>query len=419
MTGNSAIEWPRKSSSCRKEIWDCSGNGKADKSRSRERSVHILYRTQHIIDRVDGAALKILMMVSRLNVGGTEQHILSISRELAGRGVRVEIATEGGPLAGAFRMAGIPLHILLRAARIKQESMLSSLLAKGNYRLIHAHDSGSFELAASLSRQHQIPFVATVHGTYYRMAALSAAIRASRRIITVSDRLTRWLSRYPAAANKIRMIPNGIDLNTFRPSLNMRDSRTELKLPQNAQLMVYAGRFSNDKYAIARSVALAAGRIAKANPRLTALLVGPGSNRASLILLASRINRELGRTAVIVRPPMMRIQRAYHAADLVVGTGRVALEAMSCAKPVIAIGVAGYCGIVKPGNTERIIQSHFGDHGSFAGISIERLASDLSSLLGNPQQARLWGEKGAQIVRSRFSVFSVCSRLLQVYRETI
>jgi hypothetical protein len=42
---------------------------------------------------------------------------------------------------------------------------------------------------------------------------------------------------------------------------------------------------------------------------------------------------------------------------------------MACAKPVVAAGVAGYCGVVFPENVNKMIQCHFGDHGAFAPIT--------------------------------------------------
>lgn len=75
---------------------------------------------------------------------------------------------------------------------------------------------------------------------------------------------------------------------------------------------------------------------------------------------------------------MNNILHAYYAADVIVGTGRVALEAMACAKPVVAAGVAGYCGVVKPQNIDKVIQCHFGDHGAFVPITAQKLSVDIA-----------------------------------------
>lgn len=71
------------------------------------------------------------------------------------------------------------------------------------------------------------------------------------------------LVNHKVPANKIQMIPNGIDIATFRSTSNKSQWRKALRLPLTAQILVYAGRFSSDKYPIARKVILAAELIAK------------------------------------------------------------------------------------------------------------------------------------------------------------
>lgn len=361
--------------------------------------------------------MNILMLVSRLNIGGTEKHILSLSEYLLTHGIRVAVAAKGGPLSDSFKKAGILLHIMPTGKKFDKVSFLSSILAKGRYNLVHAHDSSTFKLAAALSHKHNIPLVITAHGTYHRQDALLAAARMSRRVIAVSPELPKWLVNHKIPINKIRMIPNGIDTATFHTKLNKNHWRKALYLPSAAQILVYAGRFSPDKYPIAIKVIQAAERIATSNHQFIAVLVGPGSQRTHLKQLAAQVNQRLGRTAIIIRPPMTRIQHAYFAADVVIGTGRVALEAMACAKPVISAGVAGYGGIVQQKNMNQLIKCHFGDHGAVAPISTEKLSSDINSLLSNPNRARDFGKIGMRTVKRQFSVNNVGSQLLQLYKE--
>nr|WP_145163917.1 glycosyltransferase [Paenibacillus terrae] len=361
--------------------------------------------------------MNILMLVSRLNIGGTEKHILSLSRYLLTRGIRVAVAAKGGPLTDSFKKAGISLHILPTGKKSEKVSFLSSIIVKGRYSLIHAHDSNSFKLAAALSKKHNIPLIVTVHGTYHRQDALLSAARMSKRVIAVSPKLPKWLANHKIPMYKIRMIPNGIETATFRPILNKNYSRKALHLPSTAQILVYAGRFSSDKYPIARKVIQAAERIAKNNSQFIAVLVGPGSRRTDLNQLAAKANHRLGRTAVIIRPPMSSIQLAYFAADVVIGTGRVALEALACAKPVISAGVAGYCGIVQQKYMNKLIQCHFGDHGAVAPILTKKLSSDINSLLSHPNRAREFGKVGMKTVKQQYSINKVGARLLQLYKE--
>ena len=51
-------------------------------------------------------------------------------------------------------------------------------------------------------------------------------------------------------------------------------------------------------------------------------------------------------------------------ADCVVGTGRVAIEAIACKKPVFAAGNNGYFGLLNCDNIENAWRVYFGDHKS-------------------------------------------------------
>lgn len=64
-------------------------------------------------------------------------------------------------------------------------------------------------------------------------------------------------------------------------------------------------------------------------------------------------------------------------ANLVIGSGRVALEAMSVGVPVMAIGEAGYIGFVTNENFREARRTNFGDCDAGADFDFEAVASDL------------------------------------------
>jgi glycosyltransferase involved in cell wall biosynthesis len=362
--------------------------------------------------------VKILMLVSRLNIGGTEKYILSVSRYLISRGNQVGIVSQGGPLEKEFKRSGIVVHLLQGKTFLNHVYCLSMIISKSKYQCINAHDSLSFSLATTLRRKYNIPVIITVHGDYNNHSALLAASKVSESVISVSPLLSKWLIRRNINSRKIHMIPNGINVADYNSLSEKKKWRKGLRLSQVAKVLVYAGRFTSDKYPIAKNVILASEMVAKHNYNFNAFFIGPGSLRSKLQQLASKVNHRLGRRAIIVRSPLTLIQRAYYAADVVVGTGRVALEALACARPVIAVGVKGYCGIVKPQNINKIIQHHFGDHGAFAPITVKKLAADIRSLLKQPDLAKSLGKSGSEIVKKRFSIDKIGALLMQRYNAS-
>ena len=361
--------------------------------------------------------MKVLMIVTSLNIGGTESYTISLAQALKSLGVEVGIATTGGPLSAACSRKGIPLHLIpgrSYSAR-KVGEALSKIVSFGRYQVIHAHDSSAYRALVGLSHFRKVKSVLTVHGTYHEKGYLKQAAKLSGHVITVSPRLSTWVHKAGVPLHKINMITNGIDTTYYAPSSQKLKWRKQLNLPLKGKMIAYAGRFSPDKQHIAKMVILSSGKVVKIHPSLTTLLVGPGVYGKKLLNIAIQVNQRVGRKAVLVRKAMEKLRPLYCAADIVVGTGRVALEAMSCGKPVVAVGVAGYHGIVNPFNVEKAIRGNFGDHSSVTKSSIEIITRDVNFLLAHPQRAAALGQFGRNLVYKRFAVRRIASQLIQMY----
>ncbi|SDN92134.1 Glycosyltransferase involved in cell wall bisynthesis [Paenibacillus sp. yr247] len=360
------------------------------------------------------------MLIDRLKTGGTETFVLSLSKFLLTKGIRVGIVTKGGPLTTAARKMGISVHILpMQKEKLKNQIQgLYKIVNRNKYGLIHANTR--LRLANRFQRAHpSIPLIVTVHSTYESTNNLRASVVSSKKIVSVSPRLSQWLRKRGIPAYKIQLIPNGINTKQFQAIQSKKRWRKALGLPQDAQLLVYAARFEKDKYPIAQKVILAAEKVARSNKKFAAVLYGPGPFRRQLSQLAQKVNQRLGRRVILVKGPLTSIQNAYYAADIVVGTGRVALEAMACARPVIAAGVSGYCGIVGPTSIAMMKSCNFGDHGSMISLHANRLVKDINFLLKHPQRLRTLGEFSSKMVRRGFSISKVGGQYIVLYRKFI
>lgn len=70
------------------------------------------------------------------------------------------------------------------------------------------------------------------------------------------------------------------------------------------------------------------------------------------------------------------------AVDLVLGGGRVALEAMSVNTPVMAVGQKCYVGFLDDSNINKAKRTNFGDMHETAFIDYEQLRVDLAAFVG-------------------------------------
>ncbi|WP_409342550.1 glycosyltransferase family 4 protein [Paenibacillus sp. MBLB4367] len=365
--------------------------------------------------------IRILMLVYRLDLGGTENYMINLARALRPLGVQVGIATSGGPLVGRCRRQGIPVHLIpgfTSVTAAATAARLSRLVASRGYQIVHANDTYSFSVAAALYRRRKIPVVMTLHGRFHGLPPVRKAAGIARRIIAVTPNLSAWVRTLGLPAHKCVRIPVGIRTDVFRPR-DKTACRRKLGLPLSGRLLAYASRFGVDKYPIARKVIQASERIAKISPKFTAVLAGPGIYRKRLSGLAAAANRRIGRRAIIVRPPIMDIWHLYGAANAVVGTGTVANEAMACGKPLIAAGTQSYFGIVRKSNAAAAMWNQFGDHGGKRQVTAAQMARDIKRVLNAPAWSASLGRKGRNMTVRRFSVRNVALRIRDVYRSCL
>lgn len=151
----------------------------------------------------------------------------------------------------------------------------------------------------------------------------------------------------PAIASS-RVIPNGIDTNTFEPG-DKRAARAHLGLPQNTPVLLFVanngtGNVYKDGSTIEKAVAMLAGR-----PEFHSmiLLVVGGDGRATVG----------NRMCIPYQRDPCELARYYQAADLYLHAAHgdnfpvVILEALACGLPVIATAVGGIPEEVRDGVT--------------------------------------------------------------------
>jgi glycosyltransferase involved in cell wall biosynthesis len=234
--------------------------------------------------------------------------------------------------------------------------------AKG-FDLVDAHYFYPDGVAACwLARSLHLPVAITARGTdlnlISRYAVPRALIRraalASSLNVAVSDALAQRLRELGADPATTRVIPNGVDLQAFRPS-DRGEARRSLGLDDRSWLLTAGQLVPNKGHdAVIRAIALMPGS--------GLLIAGEGPEAAALRRLAEESGvadrvRLLGR----VEPERMRL--AYSAADCVVlaswreGMPNVLLESLACGTPVVATRVGGCPEIVRDSVAGRLIDA--------------------------------------------------------------
>ncbi len=366
--------------------------------------------------------LNILMIIDSLGVGGTETHGLSIAKSLKSRGHHVTIGTGGGPLASLFTEAGLeirtmsfqsdnPLHTNYRT--LLEEARL--IIKENNIDLIHAHQIAGLKIATQISQELLIPVVFTAHGMFYPRRQLQSLIDSAQQVIAVSLPVASYINtKIGYSRRDIRVIPNGIDVAHFTPA-DSDAFRAELGLTDRDFLITLCSRIAWGKTRVIEDSIHAVEALAKEyNVRLA--IVGSGPDSGFVHALANMVNRRHSEDLILLTGALLDPVDAYRSSDLVIGTGRVALEAMSCAKPVIAAGNAGYVGLVTPENFAAAWSLYFGDHDFLENSSASRLEKDIRNMIAGID---LDVAKIRRLVTKHFSIGHVTQDIEQVYYEIL
>ena len=237
----------------------------------------------------------------------------------------------------------------------------------------------------------------------------------------------RWLmekveaSMLAPAIVAARVIPNGVDLNVFRPA-NRKRVRALLGFPRDARILLFT---ANGIHAnIWKDYQALRGAI----DRVAAMM---GGERLFFIALGDEGATERSGAAEIRFIPYQTAPEAvasyYQAADLYVHAARVdtfpntVLEALACGTPVVATAVGGIPEQVKGLATENACLNLYGPDEATGFLTapgrVEELGVRLQQLLRNEVLRMQMSRNAAADARMRFSLERQARSYLEWYQQ--
>ncbi|MFC1963944.1 glycosyltransferase [Chloroflexota bacterium] len=225
-----------------------------------------------------------------------------------------------------------------------------------------------------------------------------------------------FVRRYETPAEKISVIPCGVNLGRFRPQ-NTRNLRQELKLAEGKPLILYVGRIDPLKgiEQLIRAVSLLPETVAA---RL--VIIGGDETRSQELRRLRSLTQELGQqqsVSFLGTVPHEQLPGYYSAADLCVipsyyeSFGLVALESLACGTPVVATDVGEMKNIIRPGETGYIVTDNS------PRVLGENITMALARLKKNKQSIEDIRKSVSQFDWSHtaFAVIKLCHQALEKY----
>jgi D-inositol-3-phosphate glycosyltransferase len=392
-----------------------------------------------------------LARLGQQKTGGMNVYVRDFTRELARRGIQVDIFTRkvdpGEPsisydLGCGCRVVAVPAGPLTPVPNDNIVNYLDEFAAGVinfartygvRYDLIHSHYWLSGLVAGRLQQAWGPTPIVHMYHTLGHMknqiaqseTELSAQVRllGEAQVAHIADRLiaatpseeSQLLKWYGADPTKISVLSPGVDVARFEPLPQCR-AKQQLGIPGNRRLVLFVGRIEPLKGVdtLLSAAALLKEQHPAALKNVQVAIVGgdPSAPDAEMSRLLE-LHRELdlgGLVEFLGAREQAQLPNYYAAADAVVmpshyeSFGMVALEAMAMGTPVIASRVGGLAHLVRDNATGFLISPR----------SPQQLADRLQLLLTNEPLRQQLAAQARSYARG-FDWANIVNRMLEVY----
>ena len=296
--------------------------------------------------------------------------------------------------------------------------------------------SGYGFLKALRNRSIKKPFIQTVHGVladeYMQsvqrgsptlwaklanliMWRLSKFEEESAKNATLTVTISKYSSEkmvqfYGVDKAKIRIVPNGVDLQRFRPSTGCEKIKRQIGIDRKL-CVLFVGRLIPRKGL--PFLVEAAKHVVKEYSQTVFVVIGEGPLKNHVVSYLEKINLSgsfvfLGDVSEELLPALYNCADVFVLPSIQEGQGIALLEAQATAKPVVAFNVGGVREAVLDKETGLLVKP-----------DSRELADAIIKLLSNWSFREKMGSRGREFVSGNFS-WDVCAhRMLQVYREAM
>lgn len=358
--------------------------------------------------------MNILIVTGNMDNGGAETHVLELARSLRIRENCITVLSAGGRLVRVFENEGIehiriplnskePIHIL------KCVKEMTRIVRERKIDVVHAHTRMSAFSADTVCRKCGVPLITTAHAFYRENVLLDRFSRWGNGTIAVSHDIEQHLLECGEIyfAENIRVIPNGIDTEHFKPSDACATSNK----------IVFSSRLDFDCSESAYALLALAPQLHAEFSDIKIELCGSGGEYGKLLKKSNEVNNAVGRELVKMHGYVNDMSQILRGATVFVGVSRAALEAMSCAVPVILTGNEGYVGELVGDKLSLGENTNFCCRGE-GKITLDKLLCDLKRVLRKSSvQRKADGERLREYVVKNHSMHTVTEQTEFFYRR--
>jgi len=367
---------------------------------------------------------KILLVTPRFppDVGGVAQAVWRQAQQLSNQGHTVSVWVNSPGL----HPESPPCEVLrFRSVEETNPILILKKLEEAPPDLIHAYYlSATAHLSLELGKAFKIPVILSARGNDldrdlwfpHKRSELLSWLPQAQGLSGVTQALTKKLKVLVPQNECIRWVPNSVDPLKFKPLPREKAIAKKFKIPTQGQRLGFVGELRQKKGEAILLLSFAT--LAKEFPELSLILIGTvrsGKDSELLKIFLSQ-NPELKNRIFHIPnqapgdlPPLYAWLDGVLFPSLQEGLSNAALEALSCARPVIATEVGGFPDLIHTGQEGQLILPY----------QTEALIEACRELLKNPEQGKAWGKAGRKKIKAYFSPEQELQNWLTLYSEVL
>lgn len=361
-------------------------------------------------------------------IGGVENYVYYLSGELVKSGYQVKvICANEPPLETTQVVEGIEVERLSYVGKIANTNLTPGLpgkLSAEDYDVIHTHipTPWSADWSAFYAKSKDKPLVVTYHNDIigsgiasiiariYNSIGLNYVLKSADKIIITQPNYMNSSQHLKKYAEKIEVIPTGVDLDKFQPVKSLKDENTPLIF--FLSVLDEFHRYKGLDYL------LSALKIVKNKiPNFKLIVGGKGVLQDHYHEMAANmgLNDNVEFAGFI---PDEEIAGYYSQANVFVlpsisslqeGFGIVALEALACKTPVITTEIVGVAEDLAQVEGGMVVPPK----------DVHKLADAILEVLEDVQLQKDMGDRGRKLVEEKYTWKSVASSMEKVYKNIL
>lgn len=358
--------------------------------------------------------MNILMALSQREITGAEVYAATLTEQLMKRGHKVVIVSDTLTVKSDAMFIPLAFNERSLADRFSHVRTLCRIIKERDIQVVHAHSRASAWSCAIACKLCRIPLITTTHGR--QPVHLSRKINKSfgvKSICVCENIRTQICNDLGYAQNNTILLRNPVDATAFNfTPKSTSEHEADNALKSNNQdgkheiLVALVGRLSGPKGDVAYEV------LSKLSEHKHIQVQIIGSK-----FIPERFNKFENLENVHFLGYRTDVPELMKKADVIIGAGRVGIEAMLTGRPLIAVGEAIYEGLVTKANIGAVLSSNFGDINS-----INETHLDFSTLKDDVEAAvKLTSDELADlkdIIEHEFDMERIVNTVEQLYSRT-